>query len=264
MVTPAEQSEAGFAAESYDYVPLYASRADQAFYADCARAARGSILELGCGTGRILVPTAAAGGRITGLDASRAMLARCRERLEQQPGEVQGRVRLVEGRMTDFALEERFALVTIPFRGFQHLIRVDDQMACLRAVHRHLADGGQLVFDVFQVKPEATFDPEWMREREDTPETALPDGRRFRRTSRVTAFHRAEQYNEIEFAYYVTHADGRRERLTQRFAFRYFYPYELEHLLARCGFRIRGLFGDFDRSPLRDDSPEIILIAEKG
>jgi len=45
--------------------------------------------------------------------------------------------------------------------------------------------------------------------------------------------------------------------------FRYFYRYEVEHLLSRCGFRVAELFGNFDKSPFSDDSPEMIFVAER-
>jgi SAM-dependent methyltransferase len=250
-------------AEFYDYTPLYQTRADIAFYVEEARRA-GSVLELGCGSGRILVPTAAAGVPITGLDLSEAMLARCRERLAAQPPEVCARVRLVHGSMTNFELAAKFALVTTPFRAFQHLVSIEDQLACLRAVHRHLAPGGRLILDMFQVNPAALDDPEWMREREDTPTTRLPDGRSFRRTARIAAFHRAEQVNDVEFAVYVTYPDGRTERHTEWFPMRYFFPKEVEHLLARAGFRVVTVYGDFQRSPLANDSPDMLTVAEKS
>ncbi|MBI3663797.1 MAG: class I SAM-dependent methyltransferase [Acidobacteria bacterium] len=249
-------------AEFYDHTPLYLARPDIAFYVDEARAA-GKVLELGCGSGRVLIPTAAAGVPIAGLDLSEAMLARCREKLAAQPPEVRERVRLVRASMTSFDLGETFPLVTTPFRAFQHLISIDDQLACLRSVHRHLAPGGRLILDMFQTNPAAMGDPEWMREREDTPETKLPDGRSFRRTARIVAFHRAAQCNEVEFAVYVTHPGGRTERHTQTFPFRYFFPKEVEHLLARSGFRVVTVFGGFDRSPLSNDSAEMLTLAEK-
>lgn len=250
-------------AEFYDHTPLYLSRPDIAFYVDEARAA-GSVLELGCGSGRILIPTAAAGVPITGLDISESMLARCREKLAAQPPEVRARVRVVRASMTDFDLGATFSLVTTPFRAFQHLISIDDQLACLRAVHRHLAPGGRLILDMFQVNPAALGDPEWMREREDTPETKLPDGRSFRRTARIVAFHRSAQVNEVEFAVYLTHPGGRTERHTQTFPFRYFFPKEIEHLLARAGFRVVAMYGGFDRSPLANDSAEMLTVAGKS
>lgn len=249
-------------AEFYDYTPLYRTRPDIAFYVDEARAA-GGVLELGCGSGRILIPTAAAGVPISGLDLSEAMLARCREKLAAQPPDVHARVRLVHGSMTNFDLSEKFPLVTTPFRAFQHLISIDDQLACLRCVHRHLAPGGRLILDMFQVNPAGLGDPEWMREREDTPETKLPDGRSFRRTARITEFRRAEQVNIVEFAVYVTHPDGRTERHAETFPFRYFFPKEVEHLLARAGFRVVTVYGDFNRSPLANDSPDMLTLAEK-
>jgi len=264
MATKSEHTYERVLAEYYDHVPLYANRPDVEFYVNVAREARGKILELGCGTGRILIPTAVAGCNVVGLDLSEAMLAKCHEKLERQPAEVQERARLVQGNMADFELGEKFPLVMIPFRGFQHLMRVEEQLSCLRAAHRHLESGGRLVFDMFHVLPEAMHDPEWMKEREDTPETQLPDGRRFRRTHRVTAFHRGEQFNEVEFAIYVKHPDGRTERLTDKFPFRYFFRYEVEHLLAGSGFRLVSLYGNFDRSAFANDSPEMIFVAEKA
>ena len=79
--------------------------------------------------------------------------------------------------------------------------------------------------------------------------------------NKVTAFHRAGQRNDVEMIYNVMHQDGRQERLVMAFPLRYFFRYEVEHLLARCGFRVQEIFGDFDRSPLRDNSPEMIFVA---
>lgn len=250
-------------AELYDYTPMYASRADVAFYVECAKQADGKTLELGCGTGRILIPTAAAGREVVGLDASENMLARCRTKLGRQPTVVQKRAQLVQGSMTDFNLAESFALVSAPFRSFQHLLRTEDQLQCLKAVHRHLARGGRFVLDAFHTNPIYLHDPAFREEREEFGEVALPDGRSFRRTWRIARYHRAEQVNEIEFIYYVTHADGTRERIVEPFPLRYFFRFEVEHLLGRAGFRLAALYGDFDRSPLRDDSPEMIFVAEK-
>lgn len=51
--------------------------------------------------------------------------------------------------------------------------------------------------------------------------------------------------------------------MVQAFPFRYFFRHELEHLLARCGLKIVDLFGNYDKSPLMDDSPEMVFVAEK-
>lgn len=250
-------------AELYDLVPGYTKRADIDFYLQYCVTASGPILELGCGTGRILLPAAEAGCRITGLDISTHMLAECQRKLQRKSPEVQDHVQFVQSDMTNFDLADSFRLSIIPFRAFQHVIAVDDQLACLRRVNRHLAMGGQLILDVFQVNLKMITNPRATEESEDFAECELPDGRRLRRTSRFAAFHRAEQVNDVEMIYYVTNTDGATERIVQAFPFRYVFRYEMEHLIARCGFKIVDLFGDFDKSPLADNSPEMIFVAEK-
>lgn len=252
-----------FVAELYDYVPGYAGRPDLDFYLDYARAAGGKILELGCGTGRLLIPIAAAGHQIVGLDLSQYMLARCREKLTRQRAEVQSRVQIVQADMTAFSLGETYALITIPFRAFQHLLSVEEQLACLRCAHAHLDPGGKLILDLFQVNLHYLVDPSSAEEKEDFAGVALPGGGRLSRTHRIAAWHRAEQYNDVEMIYYVAHPDGATERLVQAFPFRYFFRYEVEHLLARCGYAVAEVFGSFDRRPLGDDSPEMVFVAEK-
>jgi SAM-dependent methyltransferase len=251
-----------FVAELYDHIPGYTGRPDQGFYLDYARSTAGVILELGCGTGRLLIPIAAAGYEIAGLDLSEHMLAKCREKLLSQPEEVQARVRIVQGDMTCFDLGSTYGLITVPFRAFQHLISLDEQIACLRCANRHLTMGGKLILDLFQVDLHYLTDPANTEEREDLW-VEIPGGRTLRRTHRLAALHRAEQVNDVEMIHYITYPDGHTERLVQAFPFRYFFRYEVGHLLARCGFRVADLFGNFDRSPLQDDSPEMIFVAEK-
>ena len=251
-------------AELYDYVPSYAYRGDADFYLDCCRSANGKILEIGCGTGRILMPVAESGCQITGLDASEQMLARCKQKLKDKPVDVQKRVKLAHGNMTNFDLSEKFSLAIIPFRPFQHLIEIVDQMSCLKCIHRHLEDNGRLIFDVFLVDPRKMFGSQFTEDEvEDFTWIDLPDGRKFRRAHRISAKHWSRQYNDVELIYYVAYPDGHVERRVHAFPSRYFFQYEVLHLLERCGFRLVNIFGNFDRSPLTDDSPEMIFVAER-
>ncbi len=252
-----------FVAELYDPVYERLARRDIEFFIDYSKKANGKTLELGCGTGRVLIPTAQAGCEITGLDFSTFMLAKCREKLVSQVKEVQSRVKLIQGDMTNFATGEQYTLITIPFRPFQHLITIEEQKACLTCAWKHLKPGGLFVLDVFHPYIPRLVDPKYLMEMEVDPKIDLPDGRVLRRTTRVAAFHREEQYNDIEIIHYVKHPDGLEERLVHSFPMRYFYRYEMEHLLALCGFKIAGFFGDFDRSPFSADSPEMIFVAEK-
>lgn len=251
-------------AEFYDSTLVYQERKDAEFYVAEARASGGPVLELGCGTGRVLLPTARAGLEITGLDQSANMLEQCRAKLAAEPAEVQQRVQLVRGRLEEFDLGREFALITIPFRPFQHLMTIEQQLACLGAARRHLRPGGRLIFDVFHVDPSSLHDPTWKQEKEEGPATQLPDGRIVLRTTRIAAFHRAAQVNDVEFCWYVTHTNGRREQIRWRVGLRYYFRFELEHLLARAGLRVAALYGDLRRSPFQDDSPEMIFVAEKS
>ena len=251
-----------FVAELYDLT--YSNRKDIDFFVDYSLRMKGRTLELGCGTGRIMIPTALSGCEITGLDISSYMLRKCQEKLEKQSVEVQKRVKLVRGNMTGFDTGETYQLITIPFRAFQHLISVEDQKGCLTSINKHLAPGDLLIFDVFHPYPPRLVDnPKYTTEIEDLPKTQLPNGRTIRRTSRMAGFHRDQQYNNIELIYYVSYPDGKTERLVQAFRMRYYFRYELEHLLDLCGFRVVDLFGDFDKSEFTNDSPEMIFVAKK-
>jgi SAM-dependent methyltransferase len=244
--------------ELYDQLPLYNSRRDVGFYVDLCRQA-GEALELGCGTGRVLIPAAQAGCVITGLDNSKQMLARCRAKVEALPGEVRERITLFKAGITGFQLARSFKLVITPFRPVQHLTTVNEQLAFFRSVHRHLEPGGQFVFDVFNPNLGLLAAPVNPDEIEDTPEFTLPDGRRLRRTFRITRKRYAEQCTDCELIYYL---DGL--PIVHSFALRYFFRFELEHLLARSGFEVTDLYGTFDRSAFGDDSPDMIFIAARA
>ena len=251
-----------FIADYYDESPIVKGRLqDVAFYRSAARDFGDPILELGCGTGRITMALAEAGKRITGLDLSGRMLERAVKKRAELRVEARERVHLMQGDMARFDLGEKFRLVIIPFRPFQHLLEVRQQMDCLECVRKHLAPGGRLILDVFQTDAERMHDPVHMREVQLT-EYETADGRRVRISERVAAFHRAEQRNDVEMIFSIKHRDGRQERLVFAWPLRYFFRFEVEHLLARCGFKVAALYGDFDRSPIRGDSPEMIFVAE--
>src|SRR5690606_21184189 len=94
-------------AEYYDYVTYH--RRDVAFFVEMAQAAGGDVLEIGCGTGRVLLPTARTGVNITGFDLSTAMLTICQQRLAQEPEAVQARVQRAHVDMVDFDLGHKLA-----------------------------------------------------------------------------------------------------------------------------------------------------------
>src|SRR5271165_182317 len=249
-------------ADFYDASPVVHGRTqDVNFYVAAASLSGDSVLELGCGTGRMLVPLAQAGLHVTGLDISQRMLERAAEKRARLDAEQRDHVRLVQGDMTRFDLGEQFPLVIIPFRPFQHLLTIDEQLQCLTCVRRHLAKGGRLILDFFQTDAARMHDPDFLKEH-TVADYEMAGGSSVHLTERVVAFHRTEQRNDVEMAFAVTGPDGHKSRSVFAFTIRYFFRYEVEHLLARSGFRVTELFGDFDRSPLQDHSPEMIFVAE--
>lgn len=247
----------------YDAVPMYLARTDVAFYVAEARRAVGAVLELGCGTGRVLIPIARDGHTIAGVDGSAEMLAQCSAKLDAEPADVRARVSLQQADVRHFELGTTFPLAIVPFRVMQQLVTVEDQLAFLAAAARHTAAGGRLVFDV--------FNPSFSRmverddaEHEDTPAQRLADGRVLRRTYRMPRVRWVDQVTEVELVYYVSSSSGSPpERHVQSFEMRWFVQAELRHLLARSGFRIDAIYGNFDRSPLTDSSPEQVVCATR-
>lgn len=262
MQTAGGYESYAFVADLYDWVIPYRQRADVAFFVDAASQAGGPVLEVGCGTGRVVVAIARANINIVGLDLSANMLAVCRDKLRQESSDVQSRVELIQGDMRDFDLGRTFNLVTIPFRPFQHLITVQDQLACLKSIRRHLAPDGRLIFDLFNPSLDALANQQSDRELGDEPEFLTPDGRRVLRRHKMVSHDRFNQINHVELVYYVTHPDGREERLVHAFPMRYLFRFEVEHLLARCGFEIEHLYADFEKAAYGSRYPgELIFVA---
>ena len=251
-------------AEFYDYVVPYRDRPDVAFFVEAAKEAGTPVLEVGCGTGRILIPTARAGVQITGLDLSPNMLEVGRRRLLAEAEDVRSRALLIQGDMRTFELPEQFRLVTLPFRPFQHLTTVKDQLACLERIQRHLVEAGRLILDIFNPKMEALTADNVGVEMSDEPEFTMPDGRKVIRRHKIVSRDVANQIQQVELIYYVTHPDGRQERLVQAFPMRYLFRFEAEHLLARAGFEVENLYADYDKSPYGSKYPgELIFVARK-
>jgi len=254
----------GFIADYYDSSPMVTGRTgDVAFYCSTARQYGDPVLELGCGTGRVTLAIAEAGFRVVGLDISERMLGRAIAKRAAIGREARERVHLVQGDMTGFDLGEKFPTVIIPFRPFQHLLEIEEQLHCLECVRKHLPPEGRLVVDFFQTDPERMYEPMFLNE-SLLVEYDLPDGRHVRLSERVAAFHRALQRNDVEMIFRITHPDGRREELIMAWTLRYFFRFEVEHLLARAGFQLEAVHGNFDRSPLGDRSPEMIFLAKAG
>lgn len=221
---------------------------DVEFYLDCARRFGGPILELGTGTGRILLPLAEAGHEVVGLDLSAAMLDAAAAKLDERP-ELAVRARLVQGDMTDFDLGRRFALIIIPARSFQHVVTPSGQRAALRSAHRHLVPGGHLILDLFDPNFELLFasgpaDP-FPRESRDPR-----SGQLVRRT--VVARHNDPLQQTIREILRFETFDSAGNIVTRdetSWSLRWSMRQEIAYLLELCGFETVDQYSDFKGSP---------------
>lgn len=251
-------------AQLYDQVIPYRDRPDVRLFVEAAVESGGPVLEVGCGTGRVLLPTARGGVSITGLDISEHMLDVCRAALKDETREVQERVNLVQGDMRDFDLGRKFALITTPFRPFQHLITTKDQIRCLKTIHKHLEPGGTFVLDIFNPSLAGITADNLGKEMGAEPEFTTPEGIKVRRFNKTIQRDHFKQVLDVELIYYLTHPDGREERIIHAFQMRYLFRYEAEHLLARCGFEVLELYTDYSKNPYGSKSPgELIFFAGK-
>ncbi|HET6363126.1 MAG TPA: class I SAM-dependent methyltransferase [Gemmatimonadota bacterium] len=264
------------AAERYD--ALHADRtSDVAFYAREAAAAGGPVLEVGCGTGRVSLAIAAAGVDVTGLDRDHALLFRAGQKrvapLEvgpagaaTQPGSraARGRLALVCADMRAYSFRRPFAAVLMPFRVFQSMLTVPDQLAALAAAYAALAPGGRLVLDLFDPRLDV------LAEAAEGPAPLAETGRSFEDArgpwrERVAARYDLEsQIVDLTYVYEREVEGGRvTERSFERLRVRYFTRWEFEHLLARAGYEVEALYGGWDGGPPTPEGEDMIWIARK-
>ncbi len=241
-------------ARTYDqsYEAVRTPSGDVDFYRDLARENGGPVLELGCGTGRTLLPIARDGVPCVGVDPSPSMLAVLRGK------GVPEHLELVESSWESLDLGgRRFRLVTAPFRVFSHLLDVDQQLAGLDRVRRHLAPGGLFAFDLFDPNLERIAAAE---EAEHLSLTCQVDGIELRRYDRVRRDH-SRQVMEVGFRFEGGPPGCAGETSIH---LRWYYRYELEHLLARAGFANLRFYGGFDRRPWQAGGETIVLACARS
>jgi SAM-dependent methyltransferase len=235
---------------------------DIPFYLDYAGLIGGEILEIACGTGRVTLPLARAGFRVTGLDLSKDMLERFREKLIYETVSVRERIQFVEADMAAFELNKRFPFIIIPFRAFQLLTTSNHRSACLEKVQQHLTDGGLFVITAY--KPYGLLDENWVQpEKEDWTKTDPNTGITVRRTNIKRRIDIENQITYPELIYYVKDQEGNTTTHAEKLSMAYFYEEQLRELLKNAGFQIVDTFGYYDKRPISEGS-ELIFICSKG
>jgi SAM-dependent methyltransferase len=249
------------------YDAAYAIKSDLVdlpFYLDLARQSGGPVLEMGCGTGRVLLPIAREGIEIHGLDNSPPMLRVLKEHLASEPPEVRRKVQLHRGDMRRFRTKKKFALVILPFRPLQHMHTVPDQLAALTTAARHLAKNGKFAFDVFYPKYESIFSAIGY----EIPELEWPvpgdPAKIVRRHSRKDSVDKIRQIIHLTFIF-RTYEGGQilseeSERLDMSY---YTYP-QLQALFALAGLVPVKEYGSFAKAPLDNAAEQMIFILKQS
>ncbi len=230
--------------------------ADRDFLLALASETGDPILELGCGSGRLLLPLAAAGFTITGIDNNAAMLARAQERLLQASPAVQSRVKLIEADMLEWEGENgRFSLIILPYNTLMHL-EPRDAKSLFSRVQGWLGENGRFVIDLenpFAVEsllPESDFtledtfiDPQSEEKIEQFSRTQLDANRQILDVSWV--FVTEKEHIRVDMQYH------------------YRFPHELELALSQAGLQLVQLWGEYGRSAFSEESPRLIILARK-
>lgn len=217
------------------------------------------VLELGCGTGRILLPIAQSGSRVTGVDCSRPMLDRARFLADDAGlGEL---VTLHEGDMTraDEAPGGPFGLVIVSLNSIMHLETQAEQRAMLASARKALDPRGQIIIDTLNPSIETlqllthgvNLEGSW----------TLPDGTSVDKFS-ARSMDGEPQMMDTRIWYDLVSADGSFHRVRTRFPLRYVSPPELELMLELEGFVDPMLYGSYDLDPLTAHSERLIATAD--
>jgi SAM-dependent methyltransferase len=228
---------------------------DIPFYLKQARELGGDILELACGTGRITIPLAEAGVRITGLDLAEGMLRQARVKSAEKGVTVDWLL----GDCRSLELGRKFNLVFFPFNSIAHLHSPEGIRACFDGVKKHLSDQGRFIVDIFNPRLDMLIRD--ASERYPVGEYPDPDGGGKVLITENNVYDAATQVNHIKWYYRVGESAG--ERVAE-LNMRIFFPQELDALLRAGGFEIEAKYGDFDESPFGSASPKQIIRARQA
>ena len=231
---------------------------DLRMYRRLAAQYKGDILDVGCGTGRVLIHLAQAGCQVHGIDSDAAMLARLARKLERMP-HLQDHISYAHADALRYAGEREFALILLSYNALMHFQEQEDQIALLRQLRRWLADEGRLVIDL----PNAGD----VFASQDTDSLILeraflePESGHQVMLQSVSCLDRVAQILHVDWIYDEMDGDGRIKRIIAPHRLRYFFQPELALLLRLCSFAVDAVYGDTDGAPFEDGCERMIVLA---
>ena len=231
---------------------------DLAMYSRLAAACQGEILDVGCGTGRVLIHLAQEGHRVCGIDNDSRMLERLARKLAASPP-LRDKIGYVHADVLRHDFPRGFGLILLTYNALMHFREQAEQIALLGRLRGWLADDGALVIDLPNAGPVfASEDKDAL-----TLERVFIDdesGNMIMLQS-VSALDRAAQLLHIDWIYDEIDGDGAVKRLLAPHTLRYFFLPELRLLLERCGFTLEKVYGDTEDGDYAADSERMIVHA---
>ncbi len=225
---------------------------DVTFYRERCRGAS-SILEIGCGYGRLLVALADLDARLVGVDIDAGMLAAAREELDAKNF---GKVRLVHADMRSLDLGERFERILVPYNALFALRTDEDVVAALVALRHHLSVGGELLFDLYQDDGGDVGGDEF-----EHLLTILSEGHRVEVSDRERVMAAPRSF-AIEYRYLIwPPGGGQSEVFVDVIQHHYLTAEILRALVTTAGFELTGLWGDFQEGALEPTSTLMVGVA---
>ncbi|MBX7151396.1 class I SAM-dependent methyltransferase [bacterium] len=243
-----------FVARFYDviYAKIRTS-VDHDYYLKKTLETNGPVLEVGVGTGRLFTEALEKGADVYGVDLSPEMIRTLQSKLSPENCS-----RVQVGDVRQFKLEKKFKLIVAPFRVFSHLTTIEEQLNALNTIADHLTPDGKFIFDLFVpnpvlcsegMPPTVDFEGEWSSGHSLKRITSvIPD--RIHQTNHVTMRHIWEE-------------NGITMDKTWTFPMRYFFRYELEHLISLSDLRLSAIYGNFNEGDLTDQSVDFVIVCNR-
>jgi SAM-dependent methyltransferase len=230
---------------------------DLRYWKHLAEMANGSILELGCGTGRVFLPLARIGYKITGIDNDQAMLARLSTHLNDEP--LPGAL-IQQADIRAFDLQRKFGLIIVPCNTFANLDDTDLNKA-LACVERHLEEGGVFALDLPNPFETWAFEENELNE----PLAVFED---LESGNPVQVFADQEQVEQREFAvewhYDELLPDGKVDRTDVSIRYHLRDPKMMRSVLSQFNLVDVHFYGDYDFTAFESGSPRMLLCAKAG
>ena len=220
---------------------------DVSFYIRMMNNGTEHVLELGCGTGRVLVPLVEYCEYIHGIDISEAMLAICREKLQKE-NVTENRARVDAADITDFDLSRKFDLIIAPYRVFQNLETDDKVNGFFKCIRKHLAPDGRCILNVFKpLRSPDQMEKMWTSNDKEhlLSEHACDDGK-------VVVYEVRNKFRLDPLTIYPMQLIRRyhKEKLIEEnqceITMRCYYPDEFEKLITDHGFEVVSKWGGYD------------------